>query len=124
MRRSARQVRLRRDQLHANRALAEGQQARSNTMTEPAPTYDPNMPVAAPMEGEPVVEPQAAAGAWPVPPTQGQPALGTADAAAATALFALLLPQAMAGFVQYILSRSPATYQDAMIAKIAATTVP
>jgi hypothetical protein len=87
-------------------------------MTDPYvdPAVDPAM--------DPVVEPQAAAGAWPVPPTQGQPALGTADAAAATALFAVLLPQAMAGFVQYILSHSPAPYQDAMIAKIAATTVP
>lgn len=98
-------------------------------MSEPAPTYDPNVPYDpnAPTPtptGDPVIEPQAAAGAWPVPPTQGQPALGTADAAAATALFATLLPLAMAGFVQYILSRSPATYQDAMIAKIAATTVP
>ena len=94
----------------------------------PTTTGDPNMdPVVDPVVDpnmDPVVEPQAAAGAWPVPPTQGQPALGTADAAAATALFAYLLPFAMAGFVQYILSRSPATFQDAMIAKITATTVP
>jgi hypothetical protein len=101
-------------------------------MSDPASAYPAPTPAVDPATGQPyptttgdpVIEPQAAAGAWPVPPTQGQPALGTADAAAATALFAYLLPQAMAGFVQYILSRSPATFQDAMIAKIAATTVP